>query len=340
MNPETRHPYRASLHVFGIALSICTFLLLFAGGMVTSTNSGLSVPDWPTTFGQNMFLFPPSMMRGGIFYEHGHRLFASLVGLLTVINCAALWFMQKRRWLGWAGAFALLLVIAQGVLGGMTVRYKLPMPVSAAHACTAELFFGLTLLMAFATSRAWINAPSRDSRRASPEAALAIAFSLMVFLQILVGAVMRHSYAGLAIPTFPMAYGQWVPPFWSFGILVHFLHTRVGAGILVILGATLITAVMRSRRAPGAAKALAGLLAAALLGQCLLGMLTIWTGKAPVPTTIHLSMGAAVFAIGLLLLMTLLRLQASPAGRLQAHAKGGAINPESLSRNQNGMATT
>src|SRR4051794_38869809 len=96
-----RPRFLASLHAYAIALSVCTFLLLFAGGMVTSTNSGLSVPDWPTTFGKNMFLFPPSMMKGGIFYEHGHRLFASLVGFLTMGNCFALWFLQKRKWLGW-----------------------------------------------------------------------------------------------------------------------------------------------------------------------------------------------------------------------------------------------
>ena len=91
--------YRPWLHRYGIALSVCTFFLLFAGGMVTSTNSGLAVPDWPTTFGRNMFLFPPSMMKGGIFYEHGHRLFASLVGLLTVANCAAFRAGSPRwRW--------------------------------------------------------------------------------------------------------------------------------------------------------------------------------------------------------------------------------------------------
>jgi cytochrome c oxidase assembly protein subunit 15 len=336
MKPQPENPYRAYLNAYGIVLSICTFLLLFAGGMVTSTNSGLSVPDWPTTFGHNMFLFPPSMMKGGIFYEHGHRLFASLVGLLTVGNCLALWLLQKRRWLGWAGTIALLLVIVQGVLGGLTVRYKLPMPVSAAHACTAELFFGLTLLMAFATSRAWMH--SRPGAfRWSPEQILAIAFSAAVFLQILVGAVMRHSYAGLAIPTFPSAYGQIVPPFWNFGILVNFLHTRVGASLLLALGTALIGSVFLSRRMPAGVKSLAAFLGFALLCQCLLGMVTIWTGKAPVPATFHLSLGALVFATGLLLLMAIHRLQKPVQDPPQA--KVPAMSPESSLR-QNGMAVT
>ena len=330
MTSSTPIRYRASFHYYGIALSICTFLLLFAGGMVTSTNSGLSVPDWPTTFGKNMFLFPPSMMKGGIFYEHGHRLFASLVGFLTIGNCLAIWVLEKRNWLRWTGTFALLLVIVQGVLGGLTVKYKLPMPVSAAHACTAELFFGLTLFMAFATSRAWIQASPARFRIGIPEQALSLAFCLAVFLQIMVGAVMRHSYAGLSIPTFPMAYGQIVPPFWNFGIIVHFLHTRVGASVLVLLGASLILSVLNSKRLPGKVKGLAGFLAFALIAQCLLGMMTIWTGKAPVPTTFHLSMGALVFATGLLLFLAIYRLQRPVSDRAEQKGIEVSSNPHSL----------
>ncbi len=325
MNSPAQLRFRSPLHLYGIALCVCTFLLLFAGGMVTSTNSGLSVPDWPTTFGKNMFMFPPSMMKGGIFYEHGHRLFASLVGFLTVGNCLGIWILEKRTWMKWAGTFALFLVIVQGVLGGMTVRYKLPMPVSAAHACTAELFFGLTLLMAFATSRSWMEAKSAPLRLSVPEQGLALLFCLAVFLQILVGAVMRHSYAGLSIPTFPLAYGQIIPPFWNFGIIVHFLHSRVGASVLVVLGAGLIIAVLTSKQLPGKVKGLAGFLAFALIAQCFLGMLTIWTGKAPVPTTFHLSMGALVFATGLLLFLAIYRFRKPVPERMEA--KGNAVNP-------------
>lgn len=330
--------YLAPLHYYGIALSASTFLLLFAGGMVTSTNSGLSVPDWPTTFGQNMFLYPPSMMKGGIFYEHGHRLFASLVGFLTIGNCLAYLFLEKRKWMKWTGFLALVLVIIQGVLGGLTVRYKLPMPVSAAHACTAELFFGVTLLMAFATSRAWIHSPPVRFRLNSPEQALSLAFCVAVFLQIMVGAVMRHSYAGLSIPTFPMAYGQFIPPFWNFGIVVHFLHSRVGASILILLGGALIYFVFASKRLPGAVKGLGGMLGLTLIGQCLLGMMTIWTGKAPLPTTFHLSMGALVFATGLLLFMAIYRF-GKPASKMMDE-KGKSVNPHPHSLETDNVALT
>lgn len=303
--------YRPALHFYAIGLSVATFFLLFAGGMVTSTNSGLAVPDWPNTFGQNMFLYPPSMMKGGIFYEHGHRLFASLVGFLTIGICLAFWILEKRRWLRWTGTLALLLVIGQGVLGGITVLYKLPMPVSAAHACTAELFFAVTLLMAFSTSRAWIRASGAEVRWGSPEQALSIAFCIAVFLQIMVGAIMRHSYAGLSIPTFPLAFGEIVPPFWNFGIAMHFLHSRIGALLLVLLGGLFVTAVIRSPDQPARVKAAAGLLGFLLILQCVLGMITVWTGKAPLLTTLHLSGGALVFANGILLALAIYRLRAA-----------------------------
>ena len=315
MSPPVSGQHRASLNYYALALSLCTFLLLFAGGMVTSTNSGLSVPDWPTTFGQNMFTFPPSMMKGGIFYEHGHRLFASLVGLLTVGICIAFWIWEKRRWLQWTGTMALFMVIVQGTLGGMTVKYKLPMTVSAAHACTAELFFLITVLMAFATSKTWMSASSSRLRFSRPEQLLSFLFSVTVFLQILIGAVMRHSYAGMAIPTFPLAFGQIIPPFWNFGIIVHFLHTRVGAPLLVLLGLALVLTVCLSHNQTRGTKSLAVFLGATIIVQCLLGMFTIWSGKAPVPTTFHLSIGALVFGTGFLLFLAIYRLQNTELGQ-------------------------
>jgi cytochrome c oxidase assembly protein subunit 15 len=320
--PDLR--YRPWIHFYAIGLSVLTFLLLFAGGMVTSTNSGLAVPDWPTTFGQNMFTFPPSMMKGGIFYEHGHRLFASLVGLLTIGICAIFWFKECRRWLKWTGTLALLLVIAQGVLGGVTVLYKLPMPVSVSHACTAELFFALTVFMAFATSRSWMASRPSGFRLSTPGQIVALVFVGITFLQILVGAVMRHSYAGLAIPTFPLAFGEWVPPFWNFGISVHFLHSRVGATLLVVFGAALIGRVLASGHARPV-KGMAILLGAALLFQCLLGMFAIWSGKSPVPTTFHLVGGAFVWAGGVLLCLMIYRLGADVPERSPGASRSPAF---------------
>src|SRR5690606_10877834 len=109
------------LHRYARLLVVATLLLLGAGGMVTSTNSGLSVPDWPTTYGHNMFTYPLSGMVGGIFYEHGHRLIASAVGMLTIGLVLFLWRVEPRRWVRRLGWLALLAVVVQGVLGGLTV---------------------------------------------------------------------------------------------------------------------------------------------------------------------------------------------------------------------------
>src|SRR5437870_3043284 len=122
------------LHKFATFVAGCTVLLVLAGSLVTSTGSGLSVPDWPTSYGWNMFSFPPSKWVGGILYEHGHRLIASSVGFLTIVLAAWLWRAEPRGRLKWLGLAALLTVVAQGVLGGLTVLFFLPAPISTAHA--------------------------------------------------------------------------------------------------------------------------------------------------------------------------------------------------------------
>src|SRR5436190_10412760 len=183
------------LHRFATLVAGCTVLLVLAGSLVTSTGSGLSVPDWPTTYGWNMFAFPPSKWVGGILYEHGHRLIASGVGFLTVVLAAWLWHEERRRWLRWLGVAALGSVVAQGVLGGLTVLFFLPPAVSTAHAGLAEVFFCMTVAIAVFTSPSW-NAtanPVDDGRLRS----IATLTTAAISVQILIGAVMRHTVAGL-----------------------------------------------------------------------------------------------------------------------------------------------
>ena len=144
------------LHKFSRFVVACTVLLILAGSFVTSTDSGLSVPDWPTTYGWSMFTFPWSKMVGGIFYEHGHRLIASTVGFLTIGLALWLWFGDSRRWLKWFGIAALGSIVAQGVLGGLTVLFLLPPAVSTAHAALAEIFFCMTVAIALFTSPGWV----------------------------------------------------------------------------------------------------------------------------------------------------------------------------------------
>src|SRR5215510_4269659 len=172
------------LHRFSKFVAACTILLLLAGSLVTSTESGLSVPDWPTTYGWNMFTFPPSKWVGGIFYEHGHRLIASSVGFLTIILAAWLARREDRRWMKWLGAAALGAVIAQGVLGGLTVLFFLPAAISTAHAALAEIFFCLVVAIALFTSPGWKHATTHDVVDDPTLRRLATLTTALVFTQI------------------------------------------------------------------------------------------------------------------------------------------------------------
>ncbi|MSV30846.1 MAG: hypothetical protein EXQ52_19180, partial [Bryobacterales bacterium] len=135
------------LHRYSVLLAVCTLLLVVAGGLVTSNDAGLSVPDWPLSYGKLM-----PVMEGGIFYEHGHRMVATTVGFLTIILAVWIWRVESRPWMRHLGFAALAAVIAQGLLGGMTVIFMLPKPVSISHACLAQLFFSTTVSIALFTS--------------------------------------------------------------------------------------------------------------------------------------------------------------------------------------------
>ena len=135
------------LHRYTVVVAICTLFLVVAGGLVTSNDAGLSVPDWPLSYGK---LMPP--MEGGIFFEHGHRMVATTVGLLTIVLAIWLWRADQRRWMRRLGLDRASGVVAQGLLGGMTVIFMLPKPVSISHACLAQLFFSTTVLIALFTS--------------------------------------------------------------------------------------------------------------------------------------------------------------------------------------------
>ena len=141
-------------HRLAVMTACATFPLLFIGGLVTSKGAGLAVPDWPTTFGYNMFLYPWSKMVGNIFYEHSHRLVASGVGLLTIVLALSLWLQERRNWLRWLGVTALVLVVIQGVLGGLRV-ILLEHSLAIVHASLAQAFFALAVSLALFTSAEW-----------------------------------------------------------------------------------------------------------------------------------------------------------------------------------------
>ena len=181
------------LHRYTVVVAICTLLLVVAGGLVTSNDAGLSVPDWPLSYGKLM-----PKMEGGIFFEHGHRMVATTVGMLTIILAIWLWRADPRRWMRRLGWIALAAVIAQGLLGGMTVIFMLPKPVSISHACLAQLFFSTTVLIALFTSAEWgKDLPMAEDSGAPSLHALATAVPLCVLAQLALGAAARHRALGV-----------------------------------------------------------------------------------------------------------------------------------------------
>src|SRR5260221_11211423 len=187
--------------------------------MLAGSGLGLSVPDWPTTFRWNMFTFPLSKWVGGIRYEPRHRLIGSTVGFLTIIMAGWTWRVEPRRWVRNLGFAALGAVILQGLLGGLTVLFFLPAPISIGHAALAQIFFCLTLTLAVVTSPGWTTATASVEDPVMSRAAAIT--TLLVFTQILVGATMRHTHAGLAIPDFPYAFGHVLPPVWTLKVAIH-----------------------------------------------------------------------------------------------------------------------
>ena len=304
------------LRFYTLVVAASTALLIFAGGLVTSTGSGLSVPDWPNTYGWFMFTFPLEKMVGGIRYEHSHRLIASTVGFLIVVLAIWLWRVEPRAWVRRLGYIALAAVITQGILGGITVLWYLPDPISIAHASLAEIVFCLTAAIALFTSTGWLRGyaakdPVPDDRMLQR---VALATTVWIYIQIVMGATMRHTDAGLAIPDFPLAFGHVIPPHWDAKIAIHFAH-RVGALIasILILATTAHVFYHQRRRAELVRPAV--LLLVLLVAQIALGAMTVLSQKHYIINSLHVVTGASVLVTSLVL-------------TLRAHRARFALTPQ------------
>jgi cytochrome c oxidase assembly protein subunit 15 len=289
-------------HRFAALVAACTAVLIFAGGLVTSTGSGLSVPDWPTTYGGNMFTFPLEHWVGGIRFEHGHRLIASTVGLLILVQAYWTWRAEPRAWVRTLAMAALAAVIAQGILGGVTVLWYLPDPVSIAHASLAQLVFSMATTIALVTSAGWLSGYARAG--APPDdrvlQKIAIATTVMVYAQILMGATMRHTEAGLAIPDVPWAFGRVVPDHWDPKIAVHFAH-RVGALLVSLFVLATAGHVFYHHGRQRELVRPAMLLIALVCVQVALGAATVLSAKQYLVNSLHVVAGGAVLVTSLAL---------------------------------------
>ncbi len=316
------------LHRFAWFLAGATLLLICSGGLVTSKGVGLAVPDWPTTFGYNMFFFPVSQWVGGIFFEHTHRLLASGIGFLSIILAFWLAFSKTERWLKTLGWVSLGAVILQGVLGGLRVTL-LKDQIGIFHACLAQAFLGLLVVIALATSPVWRRLSQRGTAVPRPSLVLlALAITALIYGQLALGATMRHQHRDLSILDFPLAYGQ-VLPATDPATIARINETRnaqalseVSAGqiwlqmthrfMAAIIGLAIAAFWLLVRREENVF-AFLGKLANLWLGlvllQITLGAWTIWSNKAADIATAHVAVGALTFATAIVISATLLRLR-------------------------------
>ena len=356
------------------------------GGLVTSHQAGMSVPDWPNSYGYNMFLFPPSDWVGGIFYEHTHRLMGTVVGFLAVvlvlvawapaqgrlgrrisagtaiafqsfailggvlllfsgatgplarsvlqqaaIGCEGIalcalvaWVCRKREpraWVRWLTVGVLGMVLLQGVLGGLRV-VLVKLDLAIVHACVAQAFFCLAAFAAVATSRWWLQPqPHLEPEHGRRLVLLGATAVGVVYLQLIVGATMRHFQAGLAIPDLPLAYGKLLPPHdaqqldaanalraghWDMDpvtleqIWLHFAH-RLGAVLVAAAVLALATVTLRRYRTHTRLSRPALLLIVLLVTQLTLGVLTVLWRKPADVASAHVAVGALVLVTSFVL---------------------------------------
>jgi len=310
-----RHNSNLWLNRFVWLTAALTLFLICSGGMVTSKGVGLAVPDWPTTFGYNMFLFPVSQWVGGIFFEHTHRLIASVVGLLTIVLAIWLWRAESRKWLRGLGWWALGTVVLQGVLGGLRVTL-LKDEIGIFHALLAQAFLCLLVFIALATSPFWCDADRTQVRSALVW--LPLATTILIYAQLGLGATMRHQHRDLAILDFPTAYGEIIPSVSTEKLVVinkwrearalsevtagHIWLQMAHRLVAVLIAAGVIGYWVAVRRRPergdGLLRNLSAFWVFLVACQLTLGVWTIWSNKAADIATAHVAVGATMLALG------------------------------------------
>jgi heme a synthase len=329
-----------ALFAFASATALGTLVLVCLGGLVTSKGVGMAVPDWPTSYGYNMFLFPPSQWIGGVFDEHVHRLAASTVGLLTIILALWLQFGQAGRVLRKMGWTALGLVIFQGVLGGLRVVMDkqavagttLGVVFGLGHACTGQAFFCLMATTALMLSPWWGR--WKCTAGTDGPGAWAPWITTLIFIQLMLGAAMRHQHAGLAVHDFPLAYGQWWPatdaaslhqynlhrseedPVTAFQILLH-MAPRLGATAVAAAVLAFAASVWRRRGDGGPLGALGLFWGILILVQAALGITTVLWNKPADVATAHVAVGATALATGVFASLAAMRRTRSAEGTVK-----------------------
>lgn len=309
--PASLHPHRSSVYQPNLAWftalgSAWVFVLVMLGAFTTSIGAGMVFPDWPLSNGS---LNPKGWLNDvAMFAEHSHRLSALLMGLITTAIAVAVWRYDSRPWLRKLAWFAVGFVFAQGVVGGLrvlldhlhieTVNTSVGRLFAMAHACLAQLYVCTLLAVTLSLTKAWMQPATRMSRPTVPAwRSLALVCFLLLVLQLAVAAVMRHSFAGMAIHTFPYSTpeGAILPELWNFRIGIHFTHRCLALVLsiaLIALAIRISRDVAASRAVKNAGWSLVGMLAI----QITLGAASVLTYRNPYYTTAHVIVGALTLA--------------------------------------------
>ena len=275
--PSTSHQYSRAVHSLAVVLTIAVFPLIWVGGLVTTYDAGMAVPDWPGTYGWNMFAYPASTWLFGPFdlmVEHSHRLLGSLAGFLSIGLVIAGFRYDTRGWFRWWCAWVLIAVIAQGALGGARVVLD-QRTFAMLHGCTGPLFFAIATATAVMSSHWWKSRGTLtkmpDDQSSSGVKKLAILAAILVvcsYCQLILGAQLRHVTAAISHTTF-----------------MAFVHSHLALAFLVMLLALCLAGFSTfGKQIPGQVSRPAGLLAALVLLQIGLGFGT-WIVNYALPWT-------------------------------------------------------
>ncbi|HEY2498964.1 MAG TPA: COX15/CtaA family protein [Candidatus Angelobacter sp.] len=293
------------------------FLLIVAGGLVTSNNAGLAVPDWPTSFGH---LFKIPKMIGGVKFEHGHRMLAELIGLLTIIVAIWTWRVDKRRWMRGLTIGAVVGVTVQGIIGGIGVREMLPPWVSSLHATFGQTMFCMLAAIAVFTSRSWLEEPVQKITRKDARPLLRHCWILIgfLYLQLILGAAFRHVWTKWG----PSGSNHW-PVHKIIHVLLypHILNALMVTGLLLYVS---LRAITKHSNIPHLRRPALGLLLL-LIAQLLLGLSAYVvrvvqgineaqpTMSLVTVTVAHLAVGALILALSMILTIQVYRHTGDPA---------------------------
>jgi len=306
------------LGLYASAVVAATLFLVFVGALVTTRDAGLAVPDWPLSFGS---INPDGWWREELVrLEHSHRLVGATIGVLTTLLAVWVWRVNRGSRLRWLGPAAFVAVSVQGTLGGLRVT-EISTTLAIVHGCFGQAFVCLLAAIAVVHTRAWREGSRiADPGRLRGLRVAAVGFFAVAYGQLVIGAVMRHHKAGLAIPDFPLAYGRLIPPLESFAIAIHFAH-RVGAVVVLVAAIFLAARALRGFRANRPLVAGVVVLLVLLALQIALGALVIWLRRATIPTCLHVVNGALVLASGIFVALHAFAIRAQ--GPLLASAEGG-----------------